>query len=286
MEQRVVDSHPRNFGSFECRSRACGGRISMASRTWSGWLHVACIVDGIEWDSATIRFGIREVQGARNEKGFLQFRVNRRNLLLRDGGGAPDLLYREPPERLRQELSYVKEMNLNTIRLEGKLGSDDMFDLTDEMGILIMAGWQCCDFWQQWEKWSPADHEIATASTYSQISRLRRHPSLLVWLNGSDEAPPAQVETDSIGVLKERDWPNPVLSAAADRTSTITGPSGVKMSGPYDYVPPEYWYLDTCHRRAVILARLERLSNAWTVGCAGEADRAGDLSPIGELECN
>ena len=35
-----------------------------------------------------------------------------------------------------------------------------------------------------------------------------------------------------------------MLSAAADRKSTISGTIGVKMSGPYDYVPPEYWHLD------------------------------------------
>jgi exo-1,4-beta-D-glucosaminidase len=208
-------------------------------------LHVAYLAGGVESDSAETQFGIREVDGERNANGLFQFRINRRNLLVRGAGWTPDMFYREPRERLQQELSYVKHMNLNTIRLEGKLGSDDMFDLADEMGILIMAGWQCCDFWQQWGKWTTADHEIAAASTYSQISRLRAHPSLLVWLNGSDEAPPAQVEADAISLLQERDWPNPVLSAAADRTSTITGPTGVKMSGPYDYVPPEYWYLDT-----------------------------------------
>jgi exo-1,4-beta-D-glucosaminidase len=81
-------------------------------------------------------------------------------------------------------------------------------------------------------------------STYNQITRLRAHPSILVWLNGSDESPPPEVEKDFLAVLQEREWPNPVLSAAADRTSSITGKTGVKMSGPYDYVPPEYWYLD------------------------------------------
>ena len=65
-----------------------------------------------------------------------------------------------------------------------------------------------------------------------------------MWLNGSDETPIPSVETEALAVLKERDWHNPVLSAAADRKSTITGATGVKMSGPYDYVPPEYWYLD------------------------------------------
>ena len=207
-------------------------------------LTVEAQVGGLESDARSIRFGIREVQAARNEEGYLQFRINHRDILIRGGGWDPDLFYREPRERLRQEMAYVRHMHLNTVRLEGKLGSEEMFDLADEMGILIMPGWQCCDFWEHWNKWTAKDHEIANASLYSQISRLRRHPSVVVWLNGSDEIPAPEVEKDYLAVLKERDWTNPILNHAADRVSSVSGPSGVKMSGPYDYVPPEYWYLD------------------------------------------
>jgi len=207
-------------------------------------LRVSAKIDGVVSDTKTARFGVREVQSSLNESGALQFRVNHRSILIRGGGWTPNLFYFEPKERIREELAYVKHMHLNTIRLEGKLGSDALFDIADKMGILIIAGWQCCDYWQKWDQWTLADHAIANASTYSQISRLRAHPSVLVWLNGSDEAPSAQAEKETLAVLKERDWPNPILSAAADRISTITGKSGVKMSGPYDYVPPEYWYLD------------------------------------------
>ena len=207
-------------------------------------LRVAVEVNGVESDTKSIRFGIREAQASLNEQGHLQFRINHRNILIRGGGWNPDLFYREPRERLREELAYVKHMNLNTIRLEGKLGSEDLFELADEMGVLVMAGWQCCDFWQKPDKWTPQDHVIANASLYSQISRLRVHPSVFVWLNGSDEMPSPDVEKDFLAVLKERGWVEPVLNSAADRTSTVSGPSGVKMTGPYDYVPPEYWYLD------------------------------------------
>ena len=139
-------------------------------------LKLTAAVGPSESDEKSIRFGIREVQASLDDKGFRQFRINRRNILIKGGGWAPDMFYREPHERLLQELEYVRHMGLNTVRLEGKLGSDDLFDLADEMGILIMAGWQCCDFWQQWDKWTPQDHQIADASTYSQISRLRVAP--------------------------------------------------------------------------------------------------------------
>ena len=45
-------------------------------------------------------------------------------------------------------------------------------------------------------------------------------------------------------VESETHWPNPVLSSATGTPTTVTGESGVKMTGPYDYVAPSYWYVD------------------------------------------
>jgi len=67
---------------------------------------------------------------------------------------------------------------------------------------------------------------------------------LLVWLNGSDNPPPADVEKAYLAVEADTHWPNPVLSSASQTPTTVTGTSGVKMTGPYDYVAPGYWYLD------------------------------------------
>jgi exo-1,4-beta-D-glucosaminidase len=72
--------------------------------------------------------------------------------------------------------------------------------------------------------------------------RLRQHPSLLVWLNGSDNPPPADVETAYLKVEADTHWPNPILSSASSTPTTVTGESGVKMTGPYDWVAPSYWY--------------------------------------------
>ena len=74
--------------------------------------------------------------------------------------------------------------------------------------------------------------------------RLRHHASLLVWLNGSDNPPPADVEKAYLHVEAETHWPNPILSSASQTPTTVTGESGVKMTGPYDYVAPSYWYVD------------------------------------------
>ena len=198
-------------------------------------------------DTAVANFGIREITADKNADGHELFRINHHTILIRGGGWAPDMFLRVNRERMENELRYVRDLHLNTIRLEGKLETDEFFDLADRYGILIMAGWCCCDHWEHWNKWQPADHEISKASLASQIQRLRSHPSMLVWLNGSDNPPPADVETDYISVLQQYHWPNPFLSSASATPTTVTGPSGVKMSGPYDYVPPSYWLTDPGH---------------------------------------
>ncbi len=197
-----------------------------------------------ESDAAAIHYGIREVTSEIDTSGHRLFRVNGQRILIRGAGWAPDMLLRQSPERLAWEFRYVRDMNLNAIRLEGKLETDEFYDLADQQGVLILAGWCCCDHWEQWSKWGPGDLPIATASLRSQILRMRSHPSMLAWLNGSDNPPPANVERAYIDVLKASDWPNPYLSSASGKATAVSGPTGVKMSGPYDYVPPDYWLTD------------------------------------------
>jgi exo-1,4-beta-D-glucosaminidase len=68
-----------------------------------------------------------------------------------------------------------------------------------------------------------------------------------VWLNGSDNPPPPDVERMYVKVLQDLRWPNPFLSSATARVTPVTGNTGVKMTGPYDWVPPSYWLVDTAH---------------------------------------
>ena len=195
-------------------------------------------------DEQKIRFGIREFTSELNEHGARRFRVNGKNFLVRGGGWARDMLLRQSPEKLDAELRYVRDMNLNTLRLEGQFETEEFFSLADERGILIMPGWTCCTYWQLWSKWSLSDLEIATESLRSQALLLRRHPSVFAWLNASDIPPPPVVEKAYLEVLQETDWPNPVISSAAGYPTTVTGASGMKMTGPYDYEPPSFWLTD------------------------------------------
>jgi len=195
-------------------------------------------------DEQSVRFGIREITSELTDKGFRLFRVNGKPILIRGAGWSPDMLLREDPKRLGDQFMLVRDMHLNTIRLEGKLETEDFFHLADEQGILVMLGWCCCDRWERWKDWTPENYQVAKASLQSQMLRIRHHASLLVWLNGSDNAPPADVEQMYLNVEEQTHWPNPILSSASATPTTVSGNSGVKMTGPYDFVAPSYWYVD------------------------------------------
>ena len=196
-------------------------------------------------DEQTIDFGLREVTSELTANGSRLFRINGKPILIRGGGWSQDMMLRYNPARIREQFKLVHDLNLNTIRLEGKLEPDDFFNLADEQGILIFPGWSCCDHHEHWKDWTPQDLVIATSALREQLTRLRAHPSVLVWLNGSDNAPPANVERAYVQVESEVRWPNPISSAASSANTSVTGLNGVKMTGPYDYVAPSYWYVDT-----------------------------------------
>ncbi len=196
-------------------------------------------------DHAQVTFGIREFTSELTEKGHRLFKLNGRNILIRGAAWAPDMFLRPMSKKLDADLAYVRDMGLNTIRLEGRIDRDEFFEKTDKLGILVMPGWTCCDTWERWKRWTPETHAIAKASMADQARRLRNHASVFVWLYGSDGPPPADVEQMYLDVLKEAEWPNPALSSASNTPTKLTGNSGVKMTGPYEYVPPVYWLADT-----------------------------------------
>jgi len=98
-------------------------------------------------DEQVIQVGIREITSELTSKSNRVFKVNGRPVLIRGGGWASDLFLRPSPEREVQELRYVKDMNLNAIRFEGKTESGRFLDLCDREGILVIAGWCSGDYW-------------------------------------------------------------------------------------------------------------------------------------------
>ncbi|WP_031162668.1 glycoside hydrolase family 2 protein [Streptomyces durhamensis] len=213
-------------------------------------LDLTASVAGTASDTAHETFGIRDVQAPLNADGARQYRINGRRLLVKGGGWSPDEFLRWDRTYVEDRLKYAVDMGLNTIRLEGHLEPDEFFDLADRHGVLTLPGWECCDKWEgqvngsgeSGDPWTAADYPVAKASMAAEAARLRDHPSVLSFLIGSDYAPDATIEKSYLDALKAADWPTPVVSSASDRSSPQLGSSGMKMTGPYDWVPPGYWY--------------------------------------------
>ena len=207
------------------------------------------------------KFGIREISDYIDKEGNRGYILNGKKILILGGGWVDNLFLNNDYENLRDQIAYIKQMGLNTIRLEGIWGTgEDLYNLCDENGILIMLGWSC-----QWE-WDtyigkPADEygAIKTAQEMSliaqswkdQIKWLRNHPSILVWLYGSDKMPRPELEKKYLQILQDFDPSSPRLASAKQNNSEISGKTGVKMKGPYDYVPPVYWWVDKDNGGAV-----------------------------------
>ena len=212
---------------------------------------------GIGIDKKSIDFGIRTVSSFFTKSGSRGFKINGEKILIRGGGWVDRLLLDDTPESIQSQLEYVKDMNLNTIRLEGFWGKDQtMYNLCDRMGILVMVGWSC-----QWE-WEdylgkPTSEEyggILTSKEIDMMSRawqdqivwLRNHPSIFTWMGGSDCKPKPELEKKYFEIFSGYDSTRVYLASAKEWTS-LAGPTGVKMRGPYAYEPPVYWFSDTLY---------------------------------------
>ncbi|MEU8141245.1 carbohydrate-binding protein [Nonomuraea sp. NPDC048901] len=203
-------------------------------------LNLTATVAGAVSDSLTQRFGVRKVESGKNTSGRRFYKINGRSILIRGGGWSPDIFLRKDLRYLEDKIRYVKDLGLNTIRIEGHLDTDELYDLADKYGILTMPGWECCNKWEG--SFATADYPIAKASMQAEATRLRNHPSVISFLIGSDNPPTAQKETNYLDALTAAEWPLPIVSVASDKSSPQLGNSGLKMPGPYEWVPPNYWY--------------------------------------------
>lgn len=244
-ETRVVHFTPQKFPQLTVQNPRLWWPAPVGKQELYPLDLVVEVPDGIS-DAAHIQFGIRDISSTIDESGHRLFQVNGKNILIRGAGYSFDLMLRSSPERQQAELRYVRDLNLNAVRLEGKIENDHFFDLADQLGILVIPGWCCCDQWENWPAWDKENERIAGESLRDQLLRLARHPSVLAWLYGSDFAPPPRIESLYLQIMQEVEWPNPAISSAGARNTTV-GPSGVKMTGPYEYVAPSFWYVDKRH---------------------------------------
>jgi exo-1,4-beta-D-glucosaminidase len=205
-------------------------------------LNLSAAVGAATSDTKSVDFGIRQFTDYRttvNGTSFVGYRVNGKNILFRGGGYVWDMLQRWDTATNATHIQYVKDMGLNTIRLEGTLGNEELYDLADKAGIMIMAGFVCCSAWENDSGWSTEQDQVAQASLTSQMRALRAHASGFLWAYGSDQPPTAAHLTEYKNIAGGLHWQNPTLDNVATWSNSN---AGMKMDGPYVWEPPVLWW--------------------------------------------
>ncbi len=277
-ERRTVSFEPSAYPALELAHPAVWWPYGMGSQPLYGVRMTASSTDGIP-DSEAQMLGIRTIstelvgRSKLAPQGVRVFLVNGRPIVIRGGGWAEDLFLRYSEADTAAQAALIHNLGLNTIRTEGKEMPQDFYEQMDRAGILIDAGYQCCDAWQP-EGTSVPKHELNVMELSSRTigEALRDHPSVLAF-GWSDNPPTPAQERVSLKGFAEADFPDPLISSAEYRSSRVLGPSGEK-EGPYDWVPPAYWY-DRGHYLPSDPTRTDA-GGAW--GFDSEAS-AGDTVP-------
>jgi exo-1,4-beta-D-glucosaminidase len=237
-------------------------------------------------NSTSETFGIRTVtsyltgSNAIEPSGARAFKINGVPIVIRGGGFDPNLFLHYSASDIAKQIALMKNMGVNTIRLEGHIMPADFFQQMDQAGILVNAGFQCCDAWELQGSGltTAADFQIMQNSALTLGQNLRNHPSVFSF-QWSDLNPTAQQESVSLLAFQQADFtdstfsnPVPIISSAEYRSSAQLGPAGEK-EGPYDWVPPDYWY-DTTH-----LGTDTTVTNAGASWGYDSEESAGDTVP-------
>jgi exo-1,4-beta-D-glucosaminidase len=199
-------------------------------------------------DSESETFGIRTITtrlvGASRiaPNGSRQFLVNGRPFIFRGGGWSEDLFLRYSSANTATQIALMQNLGINGIRTEGKQMPEDFYEQMDRAGMLIDAGYQCCDAWQLQASnlTSKHDYNVLYNSARTIGENLRNHPSVLNF-SWSDDKPSLRQEGVSQLGFQEADFQEPLIASAEYKSAPKLGPSGEK-EGPYDWVPPSYWY--------------------------------------------
>jgi exo-1,4-beta-D-glucosaminidase len=232
-----------------------------------------------QYNTTTETFGIRTVtsyltgSNAIEPSGARAFKINNVPIVIRGGGWDPNLFLHYSAADTAKQIALMKAMGVNAIRLEGHIMPGDWFQQMDAAGILVNGGFQCCDAWQVSGSLTQAQLNVLQNSAQTIGTNLRNHPSVFSF-QWSDNQPSSQQEQVSeTGFTNADFWPQTPLIASAEYKSTTTlGPSGEK-EGPYDWVPPDYWY-DTTH-----LGSDSTVTNAGAAWGYDSEESSGDTVP-------
>jgi len=223
-------------------------------------LNLRVDLDGVDSDTETVTFGIREITStvtivdgwARRD-----FFVNGKKILLKGGAWVPDIMLNRSPEKLHHELRFFKEAHLNMVRIwgGGVTPPERFFDICDEMGLLVWHDfWITGDCQGTWGKGSrdyPYEHDVFLKNARDVVLKLRNHPCIAVWTAGNEGYPRREIYVPLRNdILAELDGTRPFLPSSGFTSPPESWgqswpddrPAGTYSGGPYCWIDPRTYY--------------------------------------------
>lgn len=177
--------------------------------------------EGVETDSLTVPFGIREILFTK-DKGFF---LNGKHTPLKgvclhhDNGYLGSAFHSRAAER---QIEILKSMGCNAIRTSHNPPDPKFLDLCDRMGMLVM-----CEAFDEWKEnkvthgYGRFYNEWAEKDLTAMLMRDRNHPSIIMWSIGNEVAeqwagPPENAEKRAeylAEITRKTDPTRPVTAA-------------------------------------------------------------------------
>lgn len=192
---------------YHAETQVCtGGRIYTDWGTGHYKTYKTLKEDGaVVQDAVTTRFGIRTVE-LRPGKGFFlngQLRKFRGVCLHHDLGPLGAAVNKAA---IRRQLTILKDMGCDAIRTSHNMPAEELLELCDEMGFMVMAEnfdeWdiaKCENGYHRWFNVDSGDGRIwAERDMLNLIHHFRNNPSVVMWSIGNEV--PSQHSPDGIRV--------------------------------------------------------------------------------------
>jgi exo-1,4-beta-D-glucosaminidase len=148
--------------------------------------------------TAHSKFGVRSLETFLLPSGGRAFKVNEKTIRLTGGAWIPDYLLSWSAQRYRDEARLMARGNATLVRVNGCgiMPPDVFFDACDKYGLLVWEDFSRTSISPQYRKDKlksrrpPAcDPKIYLDNMIDCISRMRGHPSVLLWCGSNEDAP-------------------------------------------------------------------------------------------------
>lgn len=189
---------------------------------------------GFAIDGDTIRYkaGIRQMEYRNLEKKATIYINGKRLDPIGGNWGFSEINLRYRGRDYDAAIKYHRDMNFTMIRnWVGQIGDEEFYDACDKYGIMV---WQ--DFWlaNPWDGPDPHDEGMFMENAVDVISKIRRHPSIALYVGRNEGFPPKSLDARLRQAVKKYHPTIGYIPSSADK--------GVSGHGPYRVMPCNKWY--------------------------------------------